>query len=122
MGNFDAYNPNFNYGGNSVQNIGMPRPMQAQPIMQNCYMPIQVRDEADAKSYPVAANTTVSLMSASADFLWIKSTNASGTVVSFRTFKLSEVVEAKPEYVTKADFDAKFEAFEKRLFESLGGK
>lgn len=32
MGNFDAYNPNFNYGGNSVQNIGMPRPMQTQPI------------------------------------------------------------------------------------------
>lgn len=40
--------------------------------MQNCYMPIQVRDEADAKSYPVAANTTVSLMSASADFYGLK--------------------------------------------------
>lgn len=115
MANYGWGGPLNNYNAGSF-NV----PQQMQTVMQNCYMPIQVRDEAEAKSYPVAANTTVALMSS--DTLWLKSTNASGTVVSFRTFRLTEVVEAKPEYVTKEDFDAKFEAFEKRLFESLGGK
>ena len=93
-------------------------PMQTQNVMQNTFMPIQVRDEAEAKSYPMAANTTISMVDATMTHLWIKSTNASGTVVAFRTFNLSEVVEEKPQYITKADF----EAFKKELFDSLGGK
>lgn len=91
---------------------------QQQTVMQNTFMPIQVRDREEARTYPVAANTTVSLISANFDCLWIKSTNASGTVVSFREFTLAEVVEEKPQYITKADF----EAFKKELFDSLGGK
>lgn len=95
---------------------------QTQSVMQNTFMPIQVRDKTEAESYPMAANTTISMVDATMTHLWVKSTNASGTVVLFDTYNLSKVVEAKPEYVTKADFDAKFEAFEKRLFDSLGGK
>lgn len=110
-------NQNYNFPQGNTQ-----MPMQAQPVMQNTFMPIQVRDEAEAKSYPMAANTTISMVDNTMTHLWVKSTNASGTVVLFDTYNLSKVVEAKPEYVTKADFDAKFEAFEKRLFESLGGK
>lgn len=65
-----------------------------------------------------AANTTISMRDESFTHMWIKSTNASGTVVAFRTFNVSEVVEEKPKYITMADF----EAFKKELFDSLGGK
>lgn len=106
---------NWGYSPNSYSNMLQ---MQPQGVVQNCYMPIQVKDEAEAKSYPVAANTTVSMVDLTMTHLWIKSTNASGTVVSFRTFDLVEKVEEKPQYITKADFDA----FKKELFESLGGK
>ena len=112
MAGWNGVNP---FVGNYYGNLTLPQ--QAQSVMQNCFMPIQVRDEAEAKSYPVAANTTVSMISASLDCLWIKSTNASGTVVAFRTFKLSEVVEEKPQYITKSDFDA----FKKELLESIKG-
>lgn len=108
-----AWNNGFSPGGYQIQ-----QPMATQNVVQNCFMPIQVRDREDAKTYPMAANTTVSLISATMDFLWIKTTNASGTVVSFREFKLTEVVEEKPQYITKADL----EAFKKELFDSLGGK
>ena len=93
-------------------------PMQTQNVMQNTFMPIQVRDEAEAKSYPMAANTTISMVDNTMTHLFIKGTNASGTVVLFDTYNLSKVVEKKPEYLTKDDF----EAFKKELFESLGGK
>ena len=102
------------------QNYSFPQgntPM-TQAIMQNCYMPIEVRDEAEAKTYPVAANTTVALICFPANKFWIKSTNASGTVVAFRTFDFTEKKEEAPQYITKADF----EAFKKELFDSLGGK
>lgn len=91
---------------------------QQQTVMQNAFMPIEVRDEAEAKTYPVAANTTVALICFPANKFWIKSTNASGTVVSFRTFDFTEKKEEVPQYITKADF----EAFKKELFDSLGGK
>lgn len=113
MAGFGWNSPLNNFNGN---NYGMPQ--MTQTVMQNCYMPIQVRDREEARTYPVAANTTVSLISANFDSLWIKSTNASGTVVSFREFTLAEIVEEKPQYITKADF----EAFKKELFDSLGGK
>ena len=106
-------NQSFNYPQGNGQ-----IPMQTQAVMQNTYMPIQVRDEQEAKSYPMAANTTISMVDATLTHLWVKSTNASGTVVAFRTFNLSEVVEEKPQYITKSDF----EAFKKELFDSLGGK
>lgn len=93
-------------------------PMQTQNVMQNTFMPIQVRDEAEAKSYPMAANTTISMVDNTMTHLFIKGTNASGTVVLFDTYNLSKVVEKKPEYLTKDDF----EAFKKELFDSLGGK
>lgn len=93
-------------------------PMQTQNVMQNTFMPIEVRDEAEAKTYPVAANTTVALICFPANKFWIKSTNASGTVVAFRTFDFTEKKEEAPQYITKADF----EAFKKELFDSLGGK
>jgi len=106
-------NPLTNFNNNNF-NV----PQQVQSVMQNCYMPIQVHDREEAKTYPMAANTTISMISNSMECLWIKTTNASGTVVSFREFTLAEVVEEKPQYITKADFDA----FKKELFESLGGK
>lgn len=93
-------------------------PMQTQNVMQNTFMPIQVRDKEEAKSYPMAANTTISMVDATMTHLFIKGTNASGTVVLFDTYNLSKVVEKKPEYLTKDDF----EAFKKELFDSLGGK
>lgn len=93
-------------------------PMQTQNVMQNTFMPIQVRDKAEAESYPMAANTTISMVDATMTHLFIKGTNASGTVVLFDTYNLSKVVEKKPEYLTKDDF----EAFKKELFDSLGGK
>ena len=105
-------NQSFNY----PQSNNMP--MQTQNVMQNAYMPIEVRDKQEAESYPMAANTTISMVDATLTHLWVKSTNASGTVVAFRTFNLSEVVEEKPQYITKSDF----EAFKKELFDSLGGK
>lgn len=91
---------------------------QTQNVMQNTFMPIVVRDKSEAESYPMAANTTISMRDESFTHMWIKSTNASGTVVAFRTFNVSEVVEEKPQYITMADF----EAFKKELFDSLGGK
>ena len=106
-------NQNYNFPqGNSQM------PMQTQAVMQNTFMPIEVRDEQEAKSYPMAANTTISMRDTAFTHLWIKSTNASGTVVSFRTFNVAEVIEEKPQYITMADF----EAFKKELFDSLGGK
>ena len=107
---------------NQFQNYNFPQgngqmPMQAQPVMQNTFMPIVVRDKSEAESYPMAANTTISMRDESFTHMWIKSTNASGTVVAFRTFNVSEVVEEKPQYITMADF----EAFKKELFDSLGG-
>lgn len=41
-------------------------PMQTQNVMQNTFMPIQVKDEAEAKSYPMAAVLLPSF------FLWEK--------------------------------------------------
>ena len=93
-------------------------PAMQQNVVQNYYMPIVVHDREEAKSYPMAANTTVSMTTPEFGSLWIKTTNASGIVVSFREFTLAEVVEEKPQYITKSDF----EAFKKELFESLGGK
>lgn len=92
---------------------------QQQPQMVQNYMPIEVSGETDAKNYPVAANTTVSLISANRDRLWIKSTNASGVVVDFRTFEMKEIKPEIPQYVTKKDFDEL-----KAMIESLaaGGK
>ena len=106
-------NQNYNFPQGNTQ-----MPMQAQPVMQNTFMPIVVRDKSEAESYPMAANTTISMRDESVTHMWIKSTNASGTVVAFRTFNVSEVVEEKPQYITKADL----EAFKKELFDSLGGK
>ena len=100
------------YGGN-YNNY-----MQVQNVMQNAYMPIEVQNEQEAQGYPVSANTTVMLICHSAKKFWIKSTNASGTVVAFRTFDFTEEVKEEPQYITKSDF----EAFKKELFESLGGK
>ena len=113
MAGFGWNSPLNNFNGTNF-NV----PQQVQNVMQNCYMPIQVRDREEAKTYPMAANTTISMISATMDCLWIKTTNASGTVVSFREFTLAEVVEEKPQYITKSDF----EAFKKELFDSLGGK
>lgn len=104
------FNP---YQGN-MQNVYQ---MQNQP-MQNTFMPIEVQSEQEAQGYPVSANTTVMLICYSAKKFWIKSTNASGTVVSFRTFDFTEEVKEEPQYITKSDF----EAFKKELFDSLGGK
>ena len=106
------------FGWNSPLYCSNVQQPMTQSVMQSTYMPIQVRDEAEAKSYPMAANTTISMVDATMTHLWIKSTNASGTVVAFRTFDLTEKVEEKPQYITKADF----EAFKKELFDSLGGK
>jgi len=106
-------NQNYNFPqGNSQM------PMQTQAVMQNTFMPIEVRDEQEAKSYPVAVNTTVMLICYPANKFYIKSTNASGTVVSFRTFDFTEEKKEEPKYITMADF----EAFKKELFDSLGGK
>ena len=91
---------------------------QQQGVMQNCYMPIEVRDEAEAKTYPVAVNTTVMLICYSANKFWIKSTNANGTVVAFRTFDFTEEKVEEPQYITRNDL----ESFKKELLESLGGK
>lgn len=105
-------------GVNPFGNIGLPQ-MQPQMVMQNCFMPIEVRDEQEAQTYPVAANTTVMLICYAANKFWIKSTNASGTVVSFRTFGFAEEKKEEPQYITRTDF----EAFKKELLESIqGGK
>ena len=109
-----AYNNSFPYSYPQI----MPSQLTQNTFMQNQFMPIVVRDKAEAEGYPMAANTTISMRDESFTHLWVKSTNASGTVVSFREFNVSEVVEAKPEYITKDDF----EAFKKELFDSLGGK
>ena len=115
---FGGYNPNNFVGGFG----NMPQQPQAmQTVMQNCYMPIEVRDEAEARSYPVAANTTVMLMCRAEKKFWIKSTNASGTVVAFRPHRYEEEIQEQPQYITKADLDSKFDEFEKRLLETLGG-
>lgn len=42
--------PNYNFPQGNGQ-----MPMQTQPVMQNTFMPIEVRDEQEAKSYPMAA-------------------------------------------------------------------
>ena len=115
MAGFGWNSPLNNFNNGLYGNVQQP---MTQSVMQSTYMPIQVRDEGEAKSYPMAANTTISMVDASMTHLWIKSTNASGTVVAFRTFDLTEKVEEKPQYITKADF----EAFKKELFDSLGGK
>ena len=116
MAGFGWNSPLNNFNNGMYGNV--QQPMQTQAVMQSTYMPIQVRDEAEAKAYPVAANTTISMVDATMTHLWVKSTNASGTVVAFRMFDLIEKVEEKPQYITKADF----EAFKKELFDSLGGK
>lgn len=110
MAVFGWNNPLSTFGGNNYGGV-------AQAVMQNCFMPIEVRDETEAQSYPVAANTTVMLICYPANRFWMKSTNANGTVVSFRTFNFAEEVKEEPKYITKSDL----EAFKKELLESIKG-
>lgn len=109
---------------NPVMQTSSPVPA-SQPTQTVSSGLIWVQGEAGAKSYMVAANTTVLLMDSEKSKFYIKSTDASGMPLPLRTFVYSEETGAeyikrteKPtentteEYVTRAEFDALKSEFE----------
>ncbi len=77
-----------------LRNGQATQPPMAQPAMpqpQSGNGLIWVQGETGAKSYLVAANSTVMLMDSEADVFYLKSADASGMPMPLRTFKYTEV-------------------------------
>ena len=97
----------------------MPQP--AMPQSSNL-MTIQVNSEEEVNSYPVAAGTTVLLISFNLKKFWLKSTNTSGVPQPLRVFPFDEKnpVPVASGAVTREEFDALATKIDK-LISDLGG-
>lgn len=100
---------------NGLQYPNPPQFMPYQPIIPQ--FPTQsneikfVQGEAAAKAFNVQPGTTVFLMDSEESMFYIKSVGFNGVPNPLRKFRYEEVVEKLPDipvYVTKEDFDAKF--------------
>lgn len=68
----------------------------------------KVFGKAGARNYPIPYNSTAILLNDDEDFLWIKSVDATGYIISFREFKLEEVkppIQQNGEFISRGEFD-----------------
>lgn len=83
---------------------------------------IQVTSEDEVNNYPVAAGTTVLLLSFNLKKFWLKSTSTNGVPQPLRVFPFDEVTQtpAPNGGVTRDEFDALSKKIDK-LISDLGG-
>ena len=68
----------------------------------------KVFGKAGARNYPIPYNSTAILLNDDEDYLWIKSVDATGYIISFREFKLEEVkppIQQSGEFISRGEFD-----------------
>lgn len=99
-------------------------PMQQQPQNNSGnIMTIFVNSEEEANSYPVAAGTTVLLLSFACNKFWLKSTSTSGVPEVMRVFSFEEKTATPPQQstgVSREEFDSLSKKIDK-LINDLGG-
>lgn len=99
-------------------------PMAQQPQQQSGnIMTIFVKSDEDANNYPVAAGTTVLLISFNLKKFWLKSTSNSGVPEQLREFSFEEktVIPVQNQTgVTREEFDSLSKKIDK-LISDLGG-
>jgi hypothetical protein len=86
-------------------------------------MTIFVNSEEEANSYPVAAGTTVLLLSFACNKFWLKSTSTSGVPEVMRVFSFEEKTATPPQQsagVSREEFDSLSKKIDK-LISDLGG-
>lgn len=126
-----AYNNGFPIGYQPIPQFYQPNYQPQQNIAQNQNNGIiWVSGEAGAKAYLVAPNTTVQLWDSDAQVVYIKSADASGMpsmkILDYtirnntQPTMAQNFAQSDERYVTKDEFKAMQEAFEKRL-KALGG-
>lgn len=134
-GNNYSYYPYFQNGGyvplNNQQNQNYNNygtPMNQGMQMQNSsgsLMTIYVNSEEEVNNYPVAAGTTVLLMSFNLNKFWLKSTSTSGIPEPIREFSFDEIKAQTPQQqtdgVSREEFIALAESV-KKLINDLGGE
>ena len=107
------------YGGNQT----LP-PLQQQPQQQSgSIMTVFVNSEDDVMSYPVAAGTTVLLLSFNLNKFWLKSTSTNGVPEGLREFPFKETTpksKSQPDSVSRDEFNALSKKIDK-LLKDLGG-
>lgn len=114
--------PNYNYGYNNYFPQNYQQPMQ----IQNGGL-ISVRNEMEARNYPIASGTSITFKDESQPFVYVKTMGFSQldrpTFEKFRLIKedVAEMGQIQPkaenpinlsDYALKADFDALKDAFE----------
>lgn len=87
-------------------------------------MTVFVNSENEVNDYPVAAGTTVQLISFKLGKFWLKSTGTNGVPQPLRSFNFTEETQAaniQNDSVSRAEFSALSEKFDKLLKELGGG-
>ena len=110
---------NNNYLNNGVS---PPQLTQYQQQLPPTMTATTVYGKARAKDYLVVPNTTVILLNAEEDFMWIKSVDASGYTTNFREFKLEEVKPKtqSPEFISRNEFEKWQQSTNNQLQQILG--
>lgn len=99
------------------------RPMPQAPVTNNSIMTVFVSSESDVDLYPVAAGTTVMLISFDRHKFWLKSRGADGVPHPIRVFPFKEetpAVQNQNGSVSREEFDNLSKKLDKLLNE-LGG-
>ena len=108
------YSPS--YGQTSV-------PLQ-QPQQQTSLLTVFVDSENEVNDYPVAAGTTVQLISFKLNKFYLKSTATNGVPQPVRSFSFTEEIQNnqnEPSSVSREEFDALSKKLDKLLNELGGG-
>lgn len=101
--------------------VPMAQPQQTQQT--GSIMMIQITNDDEVPTYPVAAGTTVLLMNFNSKKFWLKSTSMSGVPEPLRKFTFSEEVTAQTapsNGVSREEFDSLSKKIDK-LLKDLGG-
>lgn len=101
--------------------VPMAQPQQTQQT--GSIMMIQITNDDEVATYPVAAGTTVLLMNFNSKKFWLKSTSMSGVPEPLRKFTFSEEVTAQTvpsNGVSREEFDSLSKKIDK-LLKDLGG-
>ena len=119
----------YNYGQGTATTPYMMQPtMQTavplqQPQQQTSLLTVFVDSENEVNDYPVAAGTTVQLISFKLNKFWLKSTATNGVPQPVRSFSFTEEIQnnqTEVKSVTREEFDALSKKLDKLLNE-LGG-
>ena len=111
-----SFSPYTNY------QTAVPLAQQPQNTSGNI-MTVFVNSEEEMRSYPVAAGTTVLLLSFTCKKFWLKSTSTSGVPEAVREFPFEETTVAPSQNqsgVTREEFDSLSKKIDK-LISDLGG-